>query len=208
VNSGDPYGIPADNPYATSGGAKEIFAWGLRNPYRFHIDHETNNIFIGDVGHAVWEEIDVIPAGDRGLNFGWPKCEGTHVYNGGSNSDTGACQVSGAIGPVHEYDQRDSTDPDNPCAVIGGAVYRGTCMPDMVGQYFFADKCTAKIHSFVYEEGRAPQVVNRSDDLDSERILYQNLSGFGVDGFGELYVTSLGIPPLTTPGTVYRVEVE
>jgi hypothetical protein len=206
-----PYAIPADNPFTT--GAREVFAYGLRNPYRFSIDGQTGNIFIGDVGFAKWEEIDVIPGGDRGLNFGWQRCEGAEVYDDSDPEDdngapNGPCNLAGAVNPVFAYDQRDSTDPDNPCAVIGGAVYRGTCVPALAGHYVFGDLCTGKVKSFVYTEGQTPNVVDRSTDLDVDRLLYQNLSGFGVDGFGELYVIALGRSAPVTSGTVYRIEVQ
>jgi glucose/arabinose dehydrogenase len=198
------YRIPTGNPWSTSGGVPEMFAWGLRNPWRFSIDHESGNVFIGDVGQARYEEINL--ATTAGLNFGWPLCEGNRQFD--ENEDVvepPACDNSArsTTAPLIAYDQRTA---DNPCSVIGGPAYRGTCMPDLVGHVFFGDVCTGKIETFEYEAGQSPDVVDRTDDLNSDGVLAQNFSSFGVDGFGELYVTRLG--QNDGRGAVYRIEVE
>jgi glucose/arabinose dehydrogenase len=211
VNNGDPYGIPPTNPWAQSGGAPEMFAWGLRNPWRFHIDHDTNNMFIGDVGQARYEEINVVPGGTPGLNFGWPFCEGNRELVVEEDPQNGPpivppeCDNSehGTTGALIAYDQRTA---DNPCSVVGGPTYRGTCMTDLVGHTFFGDVCTGKVQTFEYEPGQTPDVIDRSDDLGTGPLA-QNLSSFGVDGFGELYVTRLGRSGGGS-GAVYRIEVE
>jgi glucose/arabinose dehydrogenase len=211
VNSGDPYGIPASNPWAQSGGAPEMFAWGLRNPWRFFIDHQTNNMFIGDVGQGRYEEINVVPNGAPGLNFGWPYCEGNRELDVRDDPRDGPpivppeCDNSehDTTAPLIAYDQRGD---GNPCSVVGGPTYRGTCIPDLVGHTFFGDVCTGRIETFEYQAGQTPEVVDRSGDLGSPGRLAQNFSSFGVDGFGELYVTRLGRSD--GPAAVFRIEVE
>lgn len=200
------YRIPASNPWATGGGAPEMFAWGLRNPWRFAIDHDSGNIFIGDVGQERYEEINVIHTDSPGLNFGWPRCEGNRVFTESSTPvDPPACDNAGqgTAGALIAYDQR---GPGNPCSVVGGPTYRGTCMPDLVGHTFFGDVCTGKIETFEYRPGQAPDVVDRTADLGSAALLGQNFSSFGVDGFGELYATRLGRSD--GPAAVFRIEVE
>jgi glucose/arabinose dehydrogenase len=211
VNSGDPYGIPSTNPWAEAGGAPEMFAWGLRNPWRFFIDHETNNMFIGDVGQGRYEEIDVVPNGTPGLNFGWPFCEGNRELVVEEDPDNGPpivppeCDNSehDTTAALIAYDQRGE---GNPCSVVGGPTYRGTCIPDLVGHTFFGDVCTGSIQTFEYRTGQTPDVVDRSGDLGSQSRLSNNFSSFGVDGFGELYLTRLGRSD--GPAAVFRVEVE
>jgi glucose/arabinose dehydrogenase len=199
------YRIPPGNPWASGGGVPEMFAWGLRNPWRFAIDHDTGNVFIGDVGQGRYEEINVSPPGG-GLNFGWPLCEGNRQFiEGDDPPEPPACNngAQNTTGALVAYDQRTA---DNPCSVVGGPVYRGTCIPDLVGHAFFGDVCTGKIETFVYDGGDEVDVVDRSDTLGSERALGQNFSSFGVDGFGELYVTRLGRSD--GPAAVFRIEVE
>jgi glucose/arabinose dehydrogenase len=196
VDTGDPYGIPPSNPFPRAA-APETFAMGLRNPYRFSIDAVTNNLFIGDVGEGAWEEVNVIPAGDTGLDFAWPTCEGPNVRGG-----SGACSAPGTTAPTFPF----SSTPDDIKSVIGGVVYRGTCMTQMGGQYFFGDLYRARIQTFAYAEGQTPTPADHGGDYDI-RLLEGNLSSFGTDGFGELYVTTLGFDPLAS-GSVYRVEVD
>ena len=121
-----PYRIPSDNPYANGGGAPEVYAKGLRNPWRWSIDAETNRIFLGDVGKAMWEEINIIESGE---NYGWPLREGARCY------DPMVCNPAGLTDPIVEYPHDDTGG----VAVIGGYVYRGTEMPDFVGQYIYSD---------------------------------------------------------------------
>ena len=113
VDGGDPYGIPAGNPFATSGGAKEIWAVGLRNPWRFAFDRSAGLLYIGDVGQGAWEEVDVQPASQSGLNYGWRIMEGAHCYN------TSSCNSTGLVLPAVEYDHSNGR-----CAIIGGFVPR------------------------------------------------------------------------------------
>ena len=128
-----PYGIPADNPFANQAGARpEIWATGLRNPFRFRIDSATGDLWIGDVGQGVLEEIDHAPAGVGGLDFGWNTMEGTRCFE----RDT--CDDTGLTAPVAEYGH------DQGCSVTGGAVYRGSAQPALTGWYVFADYCSGR----------------------------------------------------------------
>jgi len=137
VDSGDPYGIPDDNPFADDSGTRpEIYALGLRNPWRYSVDSATGDIWIGDVGQGSWEEIDVIPAGSPGLNFGWNIVEGPDCYQA---SD---CDRSGFTAPVVSV----SHDQGN-CSIIGGYVYRGEQLPALAGGYLFTDYCTGRIQA-------------------------------------------------------------
>lgn len=129
--SGRPYGIPADNPFADGTlGAPEVFMTGLRNPWRFSFDEETGDLWIGDVGQGEIEEVDFIPAGTgHGRNLGWKQYEGSSCLHP-------PCDPAGKTFPVDER-----THAAGWCAVIGGQVYRGSCYPDLVGDYIYADNC-------------------------------------------------------------------
>jgi glucose/arabinose dehydrogenase len=131
VESGaTPYAIPAGNPFASGGGRPEIWAYGLRNPWRFSFDRQTHDLFIADVGQALWEEVDYQPGGAAGgANYGWKIMEGMHCYNAAT------CDQAGLTLPVAEYDHSLG------CAVIGGYVYRGSAQPSLAGLYFYADEC-------------------------------------------------------------------
>jgi len=178
VDHGDPYAIPTDNPFKRSGGAyKEIWAYGLRNPWRFSFDRLTNDLWIGDVGQDKWEEIDFVRAGTPGnLNFGWNKVEGTHPFKGSSQPEYTA--------PVAEYPH------GTECSVTGGYVYRGAVLPEWQGVYFYGDYCSGKIWGLA------------SPGSGKSQLLFQTgfrISTFGVDEAGELYVADYN-------GTIYRLE--
>jgi glucose/arabinose dehydrogenase len=166
VDSGLPYGIPADNPFAAGGGRAEIYAFGFRNPWRFSFDLTTGRLFVGDVGQGAREEIDIVT---RGANYGWNVMEGTLCFNPSSG-----CNQSGLTLPIHDYDRNDGT------TVIGGFVYRGTAIPGLVGQYVLADFGSGKIWS-LRESGAT---WTRADLLSSMRAI----SSFGRDAQNELYV--------------------
>ncbi len=177
----DPYGIPPDNPFVGRGDARpEIWAFGLRNPWRYSFDLQTGDLWIGDVGQSASEEIDVEPAGSTGgLNFGWNLFEGSLPYLGdGSAADT--------VGPVYEY-----PNGTGGCAVTGGYVYRGARIPDLVGAYVFADFCGGGLEAFVLRDGIAKQRRPLGEVVDA-------VASFGQDAAGELYVLSLA-------GPVYRI---
>ena len=171
----DPYGIPPDNPFVDRDGARpEIWALGLRNPWRYSFDRETGDLWIGDVGQNAREEIDVLPADARaGANLGWDRLEGSLPFEGDAPAD--------AVPPVFEY----ANGPG--CAVTGGYVYRGSAIPDLVGSYVFADFCVGEIEAFRLRDGEAKQ----HRDLG---LTVGGLASFGEDADGELYVLSLSGP--------------
>jgi glucose/arabinose dehydrogenase len=173
----EPYGIPNDNPFVEHHGARpEIWAYGLRNPWRYSFDRETADLWIGDVGQNAWEEVDVDPAGSPGgLNYGWDLFEGSHLFEGGSEDDD-------TVAPVYEYPTGDGT-----CAVTGGYVYRGRDLPQLFGAYVFADFCRGRLEALRLRDGQ----VRGHDDLGPT---VANLASFGEDADGELYVLSLSGP--------------
>jgi glucose/arabinose dehydrogenase len=183
-SGGRAYTVPADNPFVNTQGARpEIFAYGLRNPWRFTFDSETGDLWIGDVGQNQWEEVDHVTRASgngAGANYGWNVFEGTHGYRDGD--------ASGAVAPVFEY----SHDGGN-CSVTGGHVYRGSRIPALRGIYLFADYCAGDLRVLVAgPDGRVTQ----------DRILPVSasaVSSFGQDGDGELYVVS-------DDGEVFRVD--
>jgi glucose/arabinose dehydrogenase len=179
--SGDPYAVPADNPFVARDGARpEIWAYGLRNPWRFWIDAETRTMVVGDVGSTSREEVDVVLAGQSGLNFGWPCFEGTLVFD-----STATCPEP--VTPALEFPRDQSA-----CAIIGGVVARDPRIPLLAGRYLYGDLCSGKI-TVLTLEGRT---VRGSGDLG---VVVPALTSFGVDGRGQVYVTSAN-------GPVYRLD--
>jgi len=168
VDQPPPYGIPPDNPLVNSPGRPEIFAWGLRNPWRFSFDRETGHLWAADVGQNEWEEIDVI---QKGKNYGWRLVEGTHCFN----PETHCRQGQDTVDPVTEY-----AHSSGRCSVTGGYVYRGKKIPDLAGTYIFGDFCSGEIWG--YREGQTRILLNT--DLQ--------ISSFGEDRDGELYVVGYG----------------
>jgi hypothetical protein len=167
------YTIPAGNPFAgTSAGADEVWAYGLRNPWRFSLDAETDQLYIGDVGQARWEEVDVAPAAAGGLDYGWNTLEGTHCYE----PSTG-CSSAGTVLPVLEYGHGDG------CSITGGYVSRDDALPDLAGHYFYADYCTGVLHSFAYVDGTVTD-QHRWDEFGA----VGHVTSFGVDGQDRLLV--------------------
>jgi glucose/arabinose dehydrogenase len=135
AGTGEPYRIPADNPFVgVIGALPEIWLTGLRNPWRIRFDAETGDLWIGDVGQSAWEEIDVARAGAKGLNFGWNRMEGFHCY-----APSKGCDQQGLTLPVAEYGHGLG------CAVIGGVVVRGSGQPLLDGRYVFADSCSGNL---------------------------------------------------------------
>lgn len=175
VDGGDPYAIPADNPFANGGGAAEVWAYGLRNPWRFAIDHEERLLYVADVGQSNWEEVNVVSLDTGGgTNFGWITTEGAHCF---SPSD---CDMTGITLPVLEYDHEDG------CSITGGYVYRGAAIPELNGHYFYADWCGLWVRSFRHENGVAAEQQDWSSDLtDAGQV-----NTFGLDGNGELYLAN------------------
>jgi glucose/arabinose dehydrogenase len=188
VDGTNGYTIPADNPFATDTSARpEIWAYGLRNPWRFSFDRLTGDLYIADVGQNAWEEVDVASATSgrgKGLNFGWNVMEGMHCYPSGTG-----CNQTGLTRPLLEYGHSGGA-----CSVTGGYVYRGTAVPSLVGHYLYADYCAGFVRSFRYVGGQASDQRDRTAQLDPNG----NVSSFGEDSRGELYVMTLG-------GSLYRV---
>lgn len=183
VDAGSPYAIPTDNPFVGHPGERgEIWLYGLRNPWRFSFDRATRDLYVGDVGQNLWEEIDVLPAGSpAGVNYGWNVMEGMHCYG------VSSCNRIGLTLPVLEYGHTDG------CAVTGRYVYRGTRVPALVGVYLYGDYCSGWVRSFRYVGGAA------TENRDWPRLaMTGGLSSFGEDSRGELYLTSLS-------GSRYRV---
>ena len=180
-SGGEPYGIPPDNPFVGRDGARpEIWAFGLRNPWRFSFDRATGDLWIGDVGQGSWEEIDVEPAGSAGgLDYGWDAREGAHPFESGSMDPE-------MVDPVFEYPHDGSV-----CAVTGGYVYRGQEVPALAGAYVFADFCSGRLEAFVLRDGVARLHRELGPTVES-------LASFGEDAAGELYALSLS-------GAVYRL---
>ena len=178
VDGGTPYGIPDGN---APGGRPEIWALGVRNPWRFSFDRATGDMLIGDVGQNQWEEIDILPARILGgINLGWNFYEGTHPYTGTPP------EGNNFIFPVIEYQHAGGT-----CSVTGGYVYRGSLLPDWQGVYLFGDYCTGTVW------GALP---DSSGNWQTEQLfdLQASLSSFGEDENGELYLIDLG-------GTIYTL---
>jgi hypothetical protein len=173
VDHGDPYAVPPDNPFARGGGGREVWAKGLRNPWRFAFGPDSM-LYIADVGQNAWEEVDVAPANAAGRNYGWNSMEGSHCYHGLF------CRDARFTPPVLEYDH------GNGCSVIGGFVYRGTKAPGLKGHYVYSDYCSGWIRSFRYSHGVA---------VDQKTWKVPELGpvlSFGEDGAGELYVLTAG----------------
>ncbi len=190
------YTIPASNPFASDNDPDtrdEIWAFGVRNPWRFSFDRQTSDMYIGDVGQTAWEEIDFQPANSiGGENYGWDCREGAHPYEGGQSP---TCTPSGSyIDPIFEYARAENqSNPSAPCSSItGGHVYRGTAYPSLVGHYFLADYCSGKFWSLI-RDGQDQWVSTAHGKL------MNGPSGFGEDRNGELYVASL------SDGKLYRV---
>jgi glucose/arabinose dehydrogenase len=171
-------GIPEDNPFTAGGGDPAVWAYGLRNPWRFSFDD--GFLYIGDVGQNEWEEIDVVPADAAGLNFGWPITEGTHCFRPSTE-----CERAGLTAPVTEYSH------SRGCSVTGGVVYRGSAVPGLVGHYLYGDFCGGWVRSFRFDDGVAVPGIEWGG-----RIF--GLTSFGTDAAGEVYA-------LPNTGSIWRV---
>lgn len=180
VNSGVPYGIPPNNPYAGVAGADEIWAIGLRNPWKFSFDRQTGDLWIADVGQNLYEEVNRAASTESGLNYGWRCYEGNTAY------DTSAgCPVQS----VTKAPLIITTHAAGFCSVTGGYVYRGSLFPNFQGKYFFSDYCKSQI-------GMSD---NTGSVTFSQTFTGNNFVSFGEDTSGELYVVSIG------NGTIYKI---
>jgi len=180
------YAIPADNPFVGIAGLNEIWAYGLRNPWRNSFDRETGDLFIADVGQNNWEEINFQAASsDGGENYGWRCYEGNTPFN------TGGCPPPAElVFPFHVYSISGFSNPN--CSITGGYVYRGCAMPDLRGAYFFGDFCSGFVWSLEYDGENVSNFVNRTSQLTpSGQSTQQWISSFGEDAKGELYICYL-----------------
>lgn len=180
VNSRVPYGIPGDNPFVRGQERPEVFAKGLRNPWRFSFDRETGDLWLADVGQDRWEEVNVVR---KGGNYGWRVMEGFHCFNLQE-----PCSKENFTSPVLEYDHQGGR-----CSITGGYVYRGRAVPALVGVYIYGDYCSGEVLAVrTAEGGRAggePWLLLRTK---------AHISSFGEDDRGELYV-------LDHEGAVYQL---
>ena len=172
-----PYAIPRDNPFVGQEGARgEIWAYGLRNPWRFSFDRETGDLYIADVGGGQYEEVDYDPAGKGGLNFGWVTMEGPECSNGAD------CDRTGLTMPFFSYTH------DFGCSITGGYLYRGTAIKDLVGGYIAADYCSGLVWAINPETGKATEPMQSG----------ASVSSFAEDADGELYLIDLN-------GAIYKI---
>ena len=167
----EPYRIPAGNPFAGQSGARgEIWAYGLRNPWRFSFDRDTGELWAGDVGQNRWEEIDRIAPGG---NYGWNILEGSHCH-----APRAGCERGGTVPPVWEYSLEGA-----PCSVIGGYVYRGGSIPRLTGVYVYGDYCSGQVFGLRYDSG----MVTEHRQLADTGL---RITSFAQDNDGELYLLS------------------
>ncbi len=169
--SGDAYTSPPDNPFASGGGRAEIYAYGMRNPWRINFDRTTGKLWVADVGQGDWEEIDVVT---KGGDYGWNTMEGSHCYKPNSG-----CNMDGLILPRTEYDHSGGN-----CSVTGGYVYRGAAMPELAGYYVYGDFCSGKIWAIDTTSDSSAPIMLTDTDLA--------ISSFAEDKNHELYVISFG----------------
>jgi glucose/arabinose dehydrogenase len=180
VDSGSPYAVPGSNPFVGVAGLDEIWAYGLRNPWRFSFDRDTGDLWIGDVGQGSWEEVDHQPAASQGgENYGWRLMEGTHCYNPSEDCNDGSLVL-----PVHEY-----SHGSNNCSITGGYLYRGS-VPQLAGLYLFGDYCTGRVWAYNPDTDIATQI------LTDQTV--GNVLSFGEDAAGEVYIL--------TGDTLWRLE--
>lgn len=177
------YVIPANNPLVGQAGADEIWAYGLRNPWRFSFDSATGDLYIGDVGQSAREEIDFQPAGVGGLNYGWDTREGTLPFEGPNSP--------GFVDPIFEYPRTLGQ------SVTGGYVYHGPA-PGLQGSYVFADFLSNRVWSLRVQNGQAVDVIERTGQIVTGGGPLSQIASFGVDGNGALYAISLS-------GAIYRL---
>ena len=175
------YAVPPDNPFAGQDGKRgEIWAYGLRNPWRFAFDPAGGALYIADVGQDAREEVDVVSPTLKAANFGWNIMEGTACYNAAT------CNQQALVPPVFEYQHNSG------CAITGGYVYRGAALPELAGRYLYSDYCKGFLKSFLYSGG----AVSEATDWGIPDI--GSVPAFGQDAQGELYL-------LAASGKVYQI---
>jgi glucose/arabinose dehydrogenase len=205
---GTGYVIPQSNPFDDGAGGlcDEIWAYGLRNPWRTSFDTANGDLYLADVGQGCWEEINYVERpGDGGYNFGWRQMEGSHCFFPGmgcdpltSNGCSPACNDSSFTKPLLDYSNAGQPE----CAITGGYVYRGCRMPNMTGKYFYGDYCSGVVKSLVVTNGQPTNLQDWTTQIDPGNALDFGLTSFGEDAQGELYITDRSgeirkiVPPL------------
>jgi len=183
VDGAQPYAVPDDNPFVDTAGARpEVWAYGLRNPWRFSFDRDTRDLYIADVGQNRIEEVNAVSGAGAGRNYGWNVMEGTTCFA------EDECDRDGLTLPVTEFDHGDG------CSVTGGYVYRGDAIPELRGTYLYSDYCSGFVRGFRFANGRATG-ERRFSELEPED---HAVSSFGEDVEGELYI-------LTAGGGVFKI---
>ncbi len=203
VDHGNPYGIPADNPFVGVDGLDEIYAYGFRNPFRFSFDMTTGRLFVGDVGQDLWEEIDIV---EKGGNYGWRIMEGNHLYDPALAGYLGI-NISSLSPPVYDYSHYVGH------CVIGGVVYRGTQYPALDGKYVFGDWSATYFQprgKLYYLDEVTPNVWKKMEfRFSDDKPLNLRVLGIGADESGELYVlTQRTIGPILNTGEIWHITVE
>ncbi len=191
VDGGSPYAVPGDNPWAgVPDTLDEIWAFGLRNPWRYSFDRVTGDLYLADVGQNTLEEVNFQDSGSPGgENYGWRLKEGTNCFNPPTDCDPGGLLTD----PIHEY-----THGGSPfrCSVTGGYVYRGCAIPDLQGTYFFADYCSGQVWSLRYDGNALTDFQDRTIELGLPAM---DISSFGQDDWGELYILAYDL------GKVFKI---
>ncbi len=188
------YTVPSDNPFqdGSDGRCDEIWAHGLRNPWRNDFDEATGDLYVADVGQNCWEEVDYVSAdGIGGENYGWRQMEGNHCFNHLNPSNCNATSAPDCTPPCHDPS---FTDPvveyshSAGCSITGGHVYRGCRMPNFDGTYFYGDFCSGFIRSFEIDNGVPVNPQDWTSQIDPTGALANDLTSFGEDAQGELYI--------------------
>jgi glucose/arabinose dehydrogenase len=200
VDHGDPYAIPADNPFASGNGTKEIFAYGFRNPFRFSFDNVTGRLFAADVGQDKWEEIDIV---ENGKNYGWRIMEGNHLYDP-ALAQTMHMNLSSLTSPIYDYSHYVGH------CIIGGYVYRGSQSPSLQGKYIYADFSDTfflgRGKIFYLQEANPNTWTHMEFKLQSDKPLNHYIQAIGQDDAGELYLLTQHIPgSLVKTGEVWHI---
>lgn len=190
-DGGVPYGIPPSNSFVDGPGADELWVYGLRNPWRFWIDYPTETMYIGDVGQALSEEINVVGLDGAGTNFGWAITEGKHCY-GTETELAESCDTEGLTPPLVEIKRGSSSV----CAVVGGVVYRGNAIPALRGHYLYSDFCGGWLRSLRWSGGTMAEHYDWTDQVGQP----DQVVSFGVDGAGEVYVLTVDAILKLVPG--------
>ena len=195
VNGGPPYSVPFDNPFVDSSNYRhEIWALGLRNPWRYTFDRQTGDLYIADVGQDEVEEVDFQPSTSKGgQNYGWRLKEGNDCYD----PPTGCETRTDLVNPIWTYRHDEAT---NPCSITGGYVYRGQAIKGIQGMYFCGDYCSGEVWAFRFTpQGGLTDFTDYTATLSPGHL---DLVSFGEDYFGELYIVSM------LDGTVYRIVAD